>query len=71
MPSSTSARLAPSRVPSGCTVADQRSTSEGNGPLVAHVVAHLVALDQPALNVRSERPTFEDRFVTLTQQHSS
>jgi ABC-2 type transport system ATP-binding protein len=44
---------------------------EGRGPLLAHVGAHLVALDRPALDLRSERPTLEDRFVTLTQEHSS
>jgi len=44
---------------------------EGTGPLLAHVGAHLVALDRPALDLRAERPTLEDRFVALTQETSS
>ena len=44
---------------------------EGTGPLLAHVGAHLVAAGRPALDLRAERPTLEDRFVALTQESSS
>lgn len=38
----------------------------GHGPLLAHVGAHLVAVDRPALDLRAHRPSLEDRFVALT-----
>ncbi len=44
---------------------------QGSGPLLAHVGAHLVAAGRPALDLRVERPTLEDRFVALTQESSS
>ena len=44
---------------------------EGTGPLLAHVGAHLVAIGRPALDLRADRPTLEDRFVALTQESSS
>jgi ABC-2 type transport system ATP-binding protein len=44
---------------------------EGTGPLLAHVGAHLVAVGRPALDLRADRPTLEDRFVALTQERSS
>jgi ABC-2 type transport system ATP-binding protein len=44
---------------------------EGSGPLLAHVGAHLVAAGRPALDLRADRPTLEDRFVALTQESSS
>jgi ABC-2 type transport system ATP-binding protein len=44
---------------------------EGTGPLLAHVGAHLVAVGRPALDLRADRPTLEDRFVALTQESSS
>ncbi len=40
---------------------------EGNGPVLAHVGAHLVAAGRPALDLSAVRPTLEDRFVALTQ----
>lgn len=40
----------------------------GTGPLLAHVGAHLVALDRPALDLRAQFPSLEDRFVALTQE---
>ncbi len=40
----------------------------GRGPLVAHVGAHLVAAGRPALDLRVERPSLEDRFVALLQE---
>jgi len=40
----------------------------GTGPVLAHVGAHLVALGRPALDLRVERPSLEDRFVALTQE---
>ena len=43
---------------------------EGTGPLLAHVGAHLVALGRPPLDLRVERPSLEDRFVALTQEHA-
>jgi ABC-2 type transport system ATP-binding protein len=43
----------------------------GIGPVLAHVGAHLVALGRPALDLRVELPTLEDRFVTLTQEATS
>ncbi len=39
---------------------------EGTGPLLAHVGAHLVAHGRPALDLRVDRPTLEDRFVALS-----
>jgi ABC-2 type transport system ATP-binding protein len=39
---------------------------EGEGPLLAHVGAHLVAVERPALDLRADRPTLEERFVALT-----
>ena len=39
---------------------------EGTGPLLALVGAHLVAAGRPALDLRVERPSLEDRFVALT-----
>ncbi len=42
---------------------------EGTGAVLAHVGAHLVAAGRPALDLRSERPTLEDRFVALTQEN--
>jgi ABC-2 type transport system ATP-binding protein len=39
----------------------------GTGPLLAHVGAHLVAIDRPPLDLRVERPSLEDRFVALTE----
>jgi len=44
---------------------------EGSGPLLAHVGAHLVAVGRPALDLRADRPTLEDRFVALTQESQS
>lgn len=44
---------------------------EGTGPLLAHVGAYLVAVGRPALDLRADRPTLEDRFVALTQERSS
>ncbi len=43
----------------------------GTGPVLAHVGAHLVAVDRPALDLRAQQPTLEDRFVALTQEMSS
>ncbi len=43
-------------------------TVEGTGPLLAHVGAHLVAEGRPALDLRADRPSLEDRFVALTQE---
>jgi ABC-2 type transport system ATP-binding protein len=43
----------------------------GRGPLLAHVGAHLVAASRPALDLRLHRPSLEDRFVALTQEHPS
>jgi ABC-2 type transport system ATP-binding protein len=43
----------------------------GTGPLLAHVGAHLVAAGRPALDLRTVRPTLEDRFVALTQEVSA
>ena len=40
----------------------------GSGPLLAHVGAHLVAQDRPALDLRIERPTLEEQFLALTQE---
>ena len=40
----------------------------GAGPLLAHVGAHLVALDRPALDLRISRPSLEDCFVHLTSE---
>jgi ABC-2 type transport system ATP-binding protein len=40
----------------------------GDGPLLAHVGAHLVAVGRPAVDLAVHRPTLEDRFVTLTQE---
>ncbi len=41
---------------------------DGTGPVLAHVGAHLVAVARPALDLRAERPSLEDRFVALTQE---
>lgn len=46
-------------------------TVEGTGPLLAHVGAHLVAEGRPALDLRADRPSLEDRFVALTQESPS
>jgi ABC-2 type transport system ATP-binding protein len=43
----------------------------GSGPLLAHVGAHLVAAGRPALDLRVERPTLEDRFLALTQEDAA
>jgi ABC-2 type transport system ATP-binding protein len=43
----------------------------GRGPVLAHVGAHLVAAGRPALDLRAELPTLEDRFVALTNQGAS
>jgi ABC-2 type transport system ATP-binding protein len=43
----------------------------GSGPILAHVGAHLVAAGRPALDLRLDRPTLEDRFVALTQEDPS
>lgn len=40
----------------------------GEGPILAHIGAHLVALERPALDLRIHRPTLEDCFVELTQE---
>ncbi|HEX6421872.1 MAG TPA: ABC transporter ATP-binding protein [Acidimicrobiales bacterium] len=40
----------------------------GSGAVLAHVGAHLVAAGRPAVDLRIERPTLEDRFVALTQE---
>ena len=40
----------------------------GSGPLLAYVGAHLVALGRPALDLRVDRPSLEDRFVALTDR---
>ncbi len=44
---------------------------EGRGPLLAHVGAHLVAIGRPALDLRVDRPSLEDRFVALTKESST
>ena len=48
----------------------RRSACEGSGPLLAFVGAHLVAAGRPALDLRVDRPSLEDRFVALTEQRS-
>ncbi len=40
----------------------------GDGPLLAHLGAHLVAAGRPPLDLRVHRPTLEDQFVTLTSE---
>jgi ABC-2 type transport system ATP-binding protein len=40
----------------------------GTGPVLAHVGAHLVAIDRPALDLAVHLPSLEDRFVSLTQE---
>ena len=40
----------------------------GTGPVLAHVGAHLVVLGRPPLDLRAQRPSLEDRFVSLTQE---
>ena len=40
----------------------------GNGPVLAHVGAHLVAAGRPPLDLRVDRPSLEDRFVALLQE---
>ena len=42
---------------------------EGHGPVLAHVGAYLVAAGRPAGDLHANRPTLEDRFVALTQEH--
>ena len=37
----------------------------GSGPVLAHVGAHLVAVQRPALDLRVELPSLEDRFVAF------
>jgi ABC-2 type transport system ATP-binding protein len=44
---------------------------EGNGPLLAHVGAHLVGRGRPPLDLRAHRPSLEDRFVTLTREEAA
>jgi ABC-2 type transport system ATP-binding protein len=39
---------------------------EGDGPLLAHVGAHLVTLGRPPLDLRVDQPSLEERFVALT-----
>jgi ABC-2 type transport system ATP-binding protein len=39
---------------------------EGTGPLLAHVGAHLVAAGRPADDLRADRTSLEDRFISLT-----
>ncbi len=41
---------------------------EGDGPLLAHVGAHLVGLGRPPLDLRVDQPSLEERFVALTAQ---
>lgn len=43
----------------------------GSGPVLAHVGAHLVAAHRPALDLRADQPSLEDRFVELTEEASS
>jgi ABC-2 type transport system ATP-binding protein len=43
----------------------------GWGPLLAYVGARLVAMGCPALDLRIERPTLEDRFVALIEEAAS
>lgn len=43
---------------------------EGNGPLLAHVGAHLVGLGRPPLDLRAERPSLEECFIALSEQSS-
>jgi len=43
----------------------------GTGPVLAHVGARLVVLGRPPLDLRAQRPSLEDRFVSLTQEVSS
>lgn len=38
----------------------------GTGPVLAHVGAHLVTVRRPALDLRAELPSLEDRFVALS-----
>jgi len=38
----------------------------GEGPLLAHTGARLVAMGRPPLDLRVQRPTLVDRFVQLT-----
>jgi ABC-2 type transport system ATP-binding protein len=40
----------------------------GTGPVLAHVGAHLVACDRPALDLHAQFPSLEDSFVALTQE---
>jgi hypothetical protein len=40
----------------------------GEGPILAYVGAHLVAAGRPALDLRIDRPSLEDRFVALTEE---
>ncbi|HET8617467.1 MAG TPA: ABC transporter ATP-binding protein [Acidimicrobiales bacterium] len=42
----------------------------GDGPVLAHVGAHLVAAGRPPLDLHIDRPTLEDRFVALTEETS-
>jgi ABC-2 type transport system ATP-binding protein len=43
----------------------------GTGPVLAHVGAHLVSVRRPALDLRADLPSLEDRFVTLTNGRSA
>jgi ABC-2 type transport system ATP-binding protein len=40
----------------------------GTGPVLAHVGAHLVAVDRPPLDLAIHLPSLEDSFVALTQE---
>jgi ABC-2 type transport system ATP-binding protein len=40
----------------------------GNGPVLAHIGAHLVAAGRPPLDLRVDRPSLEDRFVALLEE---
>jgi ABC-2 type transport system ATP-binding protein len=40
----------------------------GDGPLLAHVGAHLVAVGRPALDLDVHRPSLEARFIELTKE---
>jgi ABC-2 type transport system ATP-binding protein len=44
---------------------------EGTGALLAHVGAHLVAAGRPAEDLRADRTSLEDRFVTLTTEEDT
>ena len=42
----------------------------GDGPVLAHVGAHLVDMGRPPLDLRAEMPSLEDRFVSLTEERN-